>query len=95
MPCILQMIPPPVDTAMEYEEQLEAEQNIQERILQANALDDAALQYQQNRYYLLHLWCVQHRWQDLYESDKHFRRQAAIRRQLAMNAQARRNGLQG
>ena len=63
---------PPVDTAMEYEEQLDAEQNIQERILQANALDDAALQYQWNRYYLLHLRCVQHQWQDQYKSDKHF-----------------------
>ena len=83
---------PPVDTAMEYEEQLDAERTLQEGLLHANGLEDAAFHYQRNRYYSLRLRCVQRRWLDLHEADKHFQLQAAIRRQLAMNSQARRNG---
>ena len=79
---------PVVDTALETEERLDAEANLRAALLQANALHDASLVYQRNRLSSLRIRTVQRRWQDLHEADKHFRLQAAIRRQLAMNAAA-------
>jgi hypothetical protein len=78
---------PVVDTAKEIEERFDAETNLREAILQAHALNEASLVQQRNRYSSLRLRCVQHRWQDLHEADKHFRLQAAIRKQLAMNSE--------
>ena len=77
---------PVVDTAMETEERLEAEANLRAAILQAHVLDDVSLAHQRSRHSSLRIRCVQHRWQDLHEADKHYRLQAAIRRQLAMNS---------
>lgn len=73
----------PVDTAAEMEERIEAEANLRAAILEAHALDEAAIAHQRNRHSSLRLRCVQHRWRDLHEADKHYRLQAAIRRQLA------------